>query len=784
MRSISRIGYQPQSPWRFWKSLALNLVCNLSWKDFLAGLATAALLSAVMVTYRFQAFPSYHVGDIAELDIKSPLELWLEDPPATEAKRIQAQSSVVAIFDYDESLLQRGEDSIRHTFSKGREILQKYETERRTKLPDRLDPRQYKTLWLEIQTSFEEGPPQRALLVFFRERFSNALEDRLVRLYLDVVRPGVLKSRETLIRHQQRGVRLRDLQTGHETPISDVYRFRDLSQARGLVRQRQLEFSDLSASERREIVSYLEEKVVPNVTFDAQETKRRGAEAASRVEVVQQRFKQGQVIIRRGDEVTPHTLRIIKELAQRSQPRGLVSRTFGIFSLIFLLLYAVWRYLNRLQVRHRKVRNHFVLFSLVLFVSLALSRILFDLADLITENLAIVSSKEPIHLYHAIPFVFGAILITLLVDTNIGILFLSLFSVLIGLYSGSIHLAAYVLVGGFAAIYGAKQYRDRTTILKVGLTIGVANMMAAAALDQLMPATPEMKLVMVKVTGGFLSGILAAMIASLLLPVLESLFNITTDIRLLELSNLDSPILRRMAVEAPGTYHHSIIVGTLAESGAEAIGANPLLVRVSAYYHDIGKISKPAYFVENQVYIQNKHESLSPQMSCLVIASHVKDGLEMAKHLQLPSRIKDMIPQHHGTRVMTYFYQKAKLDPRNAAQELKESDFRYPGPKPQSKEAAILMIADAVEAASRTLVDPTPPKIQGMVKRLINAIVADGQFDECDITLRDLDLIASSFFKILGGIFHHRIEYPGYDFSKNEEGDSTTTVLPTHSGIQ
>ena len=222
------------------------------------------------------------------------------------------------------------------------------------------------------------------------------------------------------------------------------------------------------------------------------------------------------------------------------------------------------------------------------------------------------------------------------------------------------------------------------------------------------------------------------------------------------------------------------MVGTLGEAAAEAIGANPLLARVGAYYHDIGKMLKPEYFVENQVFGLNKHETLSPSMSCLIIASHVKDGLELAREIGLAQQIRDMIPQHHGTRVMTYFYQKAKdtLDQKN--QEVEEGDFRYPGPKPQSKESAIIMMADSVEAASRTLSNPTPAQVQGMINRLVDAIVADDQFDECDITLRDIRLVKESFFKILSGIYHRRIDYPGYDFS--ESGIESEKVALQNSG--
>ncbi len=219
-------------------------------------------------------------------------------------------------------------------------------------------------------------------------------------------------------------------------------------------------------------------------------------------------------------------------------------------------------------------------------------------------------------------------------------------------------------------------------------------------------------------------------------------------------------------MEAPGTYHHCLMVATLAEDAAEAVGANPLLVRVAAYYHDIGKVKRPEFFVENQSGDPNKHEELSPQTSCRILAGHVHEGLQLAREAGLPQLISDMIPQHHGTRIMTYFYQKAKDSASLKDAELSDADFRYPGPKPQSREAAIIMMADTVEAASRTLAEPTKQQIRKMIDRLIDAIIEDDQFVECDITLKDVQLVKDSFFKILTGTFHHRIDYPGYDFKE------------------
>ncbi|MGD9187724.1 MAG: HDIG domain-containing protein, partial [Desulfobacteraceae bacterium] len=248
-------------------------------------------------------------------------------------------------------------------------------------------------------------------------------------------------------------------------------------------------------------------------------------------------------------------------------------------------------------------------------------------------------------------------------------------------------------------------------------------------------------------------------------PLLEMSFQYTTDITLLELANLDRPILRRLMIEAPGTYHHSVIVGSLVEAAAADIGANPLMAKVCGYYHDIGKVKKPLYFIENQANGVNRHDKLAPSMSSLILIAHVKDGVDIARQDKLGQRIVDTIKQHHGTSLISYFYEKAKH--LKGADVVKIDDYRYPGPKPQTKEAGLVMLADVVEAASRTLENPTPSRIQGLVQNLINKIFSDGQLDHCELTLKDLHNIAKSFYKILNGIHHHRIEYTETSVKEN-----------------
>jgi putative nucleotidyltransferase with HDIG domain len=259
-----------------------------------------------------------------------------------------------------------------------------------------------------------------------------------------------------------------------------------------------------------------------------------------------------------------------------------------------------------------------------------------------------------------------------------------------------------------------------------------------------------------------ISVIISVFLAMTFTPVFEWLFDITTDMTLVELSDMNHPILKRLSIEAAGTYNHCVLVGNLAESAAQRIGANPLLARVSSYYHDIGKIEKSDYFVENCLAIdKNRHNKLAPSMSALIICSHVKDGVELARSHRIPKVIQDMILQHHGTSTVSFFYEKAReQDPHNQVQ---EQDYRYPGPIPQTKEAAIIMLADSVEAASRSLGTSSPKLLRELVKKIIRDKFISAQLDQSDLTLRDLDDIVEGFMPVLQGIFHSRIEYPSKD---------------------
>jgi cyclic-di-AMP phosphodiesterase PgpH len=450
-----------------------------------------------------------------------------------------------------------------------------------------------------------------------------------------------------------------------------------------------------------------------------------------------------------------------------SRPIEQVWRPTALLSVLIipaLIISIIFSYVLKWQPEEmRSLKNLRILVILILLISL-ICRMFQFLTDAIHRGFPSIPSSS---LEYAIPVALIGVLLAVIFNPRMAFAG-SLGTIILFCFVSSRPFDFFLVsfLGSLIGILTLIEPQERASILKAGGVIGVANVgsiLLLAFFQQRMTSLPF------DVLCGAINGILVGILALGLLPPLEYLLGITTNFKLLELSNLHQQILRQLILAAPGTYHHSVVLGTLAEAAAQAIGANSLLVRVSAYYHDIGKIKKAEYFVENQMAAVNRHEKLSPPMSSLILTSHVKEGVELARQNKLPLPIVDIIKQHHGTCLITYFYRKAKESGNPKESEIREEDYRYPGPKPQTKEAAIVMLADAVEAASRTLNEPTPARIQGLVQRIINHIFVDGQLEECDLTLKDLHQITKAFVRILTGIFHHRIQYPGFNFDDLSE---------------
>lgn len=485
----------------------------------------------------------------------------------------------------------------------------------------------------------------------------------------------------------------------------------------------------------------------PNLLIDQQETQARVAAEVASVPRAKGMVLEGERIIDSHEKVTAHHVEVLSSLAEARAQQGpqtlatLALRFVGRMLLVALslALMGIFLYWEGQSVLYDPRR--LLLLGLVILLVVAIAYGVNRLS--LSSNL--------------IPIAVASMLLAIFFDPQSA--FVS--TVALGLILGGMRgndfgvIATSVLVGS-AAILSVTKVRKRTWVVRSMLITSLAYLVSISVLGVLrgLPFSTLAK----EGAYGLTNGIVSPIIAYGLVVVLELAFEITTDMTYLELSDLNNPLLRELALNAPGTYHHSIMVGNLAEAGAEVIGANGLLVRVGAYYHDIGKMEKPDYFVENQRGGRNPQDRLSPTMSALLLVNHVRRGSEMAKEHGLPAEIRDCIEQHHGTSVMSYFYQKAKE--LNGGNAVREEEFRYPGPKPQTKETALLMLADAVEAASRALRDPSVSRLRALVSEIIDGRFREGELDESPLTLRDLNKVGEAFLKILIGRYHRRVEYP------------------------
>lgn len=548
---------------------------------------------------------------------------------------------------------------------------------------------------------------------------------------------------EELISNKKNGITVLNPKTGAETevPRPDLYTKADLKP----VIEKEFASNGVEQAELQQaFASLIVRPLDPNIAYNKIETETRRKAILEKIAPVysQVLVKKNELIIGKGQRVTAAHLAQLDQLASKERRRFKVVYSGGIAIILALLLTMLVVYLDSYRSKlFLKSKNLYLIFT----------------AALLTIFLAKIIATSPISPY-LMPVAAGTMLLAMLLDAGCAFIVAVLISVIIGIISGNkFDMMAVSLVAGMTGAYFMKGVRRRSQILAAGLIVGISQFIMICGLGLLSLVEPAVFLK--DGMWGIASGLLSSAIVMLILPLFESLFELTTNITLLELSDLNHPLLRRMLLEASGTYHHSLIVGNLAEAACEAVGANSLLARVGAYYHDIGKIEKSEYFSENETERKSYHEGLTPSMSALIITSHVKDGIELAKHYKLNKTLIDFIGQHHGTGLIYYFYQRA-LEKADNEEALQEEGFRYSGPKPQTKEAAIVLLADSVEAASRTLEDPTPARIESLVRKIINNKFIDSQLDECELTLKDMHNIAEAFVRILTGIFHTRVEYP------------------------
>lgn len=497
--------------------------------------------------------------------------------------------------------------------------------------------------------------------------------------------------------------------------------------------------SDLSKSAKELGLIIARDQLKPNYLYDEEKTQELKEKTLEELQPVM--IKKGQIIVKEGEPVQKYQIEALKSLGlldDKNNFQWYIYISLGV--LVYLFIAFEWYYLKKYHKDVYEDNSKLVLVHILILISLILARV-FSIISPYLIPLACIPMLMTFLLKYKISLILNVItciLIACIVEFNVEIMAIAILDAVIG---------AIVL----------RKMQQRNDILYACLKIGVVNIIFTASIGFLL--SNNVLDVSKKAAFTFIGSILSGILTVGFLPFFETTFDIITTTKLLELSNPNNLLLRRLLLEAPGTYNHSILVGNLAELAAQNVGGSPLLARVGAYYHDIGKIKRPYFFKENQMGNENPHDKISPYLSTLIIISHVKDGLELAKEYKLPKVIQDMIKQHHGTSLVKYFYVTAKNSSDDPSSVVKE-DFKYLGPIPNTKEAAIVMLADGVEASVRSIKNPTKGKVEEMVNNIIKDRLNEGQLNNCDLTLKDLNKIRKAFLKTLGGIYHDRIEYP------------------------
>lgn len=715
---------------------------------FFAGFAFLVIVTTLLLLsgYSFGFAEDYKEGDIVRKTVVAPADITTIDIAETEKRRAAARESVRPIFNFDSTRSASSAQGFRAAWEDLRHQIE-------SKPPNAKAP-----VWTGaggpgvaraiIAHKFDAGELNR-LTDLLREIGDGYIYDDVDsdRLKQEIVLVDVRKPEAQMIVPAPRT---------RMTPLSAIRRGLEL---------RVLNLPGWSQEEKTALVEALVPLIRPNVVLDQSATATARETEANKILQIPLSLKRNQVIARDGDTVTPSMLAqfaAIKGTGRSGRPGHYL---LGVLLVVSAVYWSAWKF-----TEHRSTtamlslskRKAFALVGSAIVVETALMVVGFTLSDSVALQMKSPPLNDPTIWSFAIPFAAAALLVALLVDTQLAFLT----GVVTALFAGMLAPAgvptvAYAMISCSAAVYGIGRYRERQSVTLAGLITGGANVLMALALIAYAEQPFTFSTVLLAIGCGFTGGLLTAIFTAGGLPINESFFGILTDVKLLELSNADLPVLGQLALRAPGTNQHSHAVGQLAEDACRAVGANPLLARIGALYHDIGKLAAPDYFIENQQG-ENPHDHLRPSQSAKIITSHVTYGARLAKEISLPKKIADFIPQHHGTRTLHFFLRKAQALAK-PGEVIDERDFRYPGPKPAFKEAAIMMLADSCEAAARSLARPDPENIRAIVVKIVDAIISDGQLDECDLTLRELTTIREAMISALTAIYHARIDYPGFN---------------------
>jgi cyclic-di-AMP phosphodiesterase PgpH len=707
--------------------------------------------------------PTYlpEVGEIAERDIKADRGILIEDVETTQKRREAAAKAVLPTYDWDPGMVDPIIRQLVGAFTwleKNRLNESKITGEDgRLAFSEHIEDEISLKTWVAIEAL--NDVPQ---IILGIQNWLTAIRLQPVVSGREVVKN--LKDKEFFV-HSIADQSISKFT--HDSKLIDLAKLRKL-----LGKSFKTHFKKLSPTIRKWLLAEARTQVRPNLVLNLAQTQINRQKAFTGVEAVFFQARRGQMIVREGMEVTDAIHLKIKALSQDQWTGSIMFRMVGIAAILGLLLWFGRWFLITTSWSFPTDRKTTYMLAFILLVSSLLSAATLAIGQGVAEVFNL-----PMEMVAYLPQIaLASSLASLTVGARAGIPGGSLMigvvlSFLVSLSAnGGLPLFIYYFVGSLVGGAKLRVCRRRFDVLIVGLWIGLAQLLTMPVVELLAGNSPSWDWVI----GGamaLLSGLFVGLWGLALIPLLESLFNITTDSRLLELASGDHPLVKELSLRSPGTYHHSVMMGNLAEAAAESIQANPLLARVMALYHDIGKMKQPHYFVENQSG-NNRHDNLLPSMSSKVIMSHVKYGIELAQTHKLGGPILEAIMTHHGTSTLQYFYNRAINQAAKKGETVEIVDYRYHGPKPCSKEAGILMVADSVEAAARSLNNPSSAQVQSLIKRIVGHKIAEGQLDECRLTLRDIGQIEEAFFRVLTlGFYHHRIEYPDQIKKRKERAE-------------
>ncbi|MFN7729383.1 MAG: HD family phosphohydrolase [Bdellovibrio sp.] len=723
------------------------------------------LILASALTFEVRTPMNYDVGDVAKTDLYSPVSFEMVDEVTTEEKRVRSEMTVPVIFDFDPAVFERVSGAVYRSFRLSRNQL------KNVKWPKSMSEREevVKEFFIykgEFEKEFGAGVSDYLFEWLVQNRFSARIENVLIRNLEIWYQAKLAENPDKMIPARTNMVLARTLQKNNRGREFNLRKQEivDASANENFVLK---DFKGLEKSSGRDIanVQALARLVIhPNLTLNKQEISSRREQARAAVLPTTISVKKNQVLVAEGTLIQPFHMALIKEIETlRSESRRELM-TFAIALLFLAMVVVFFQYLRRFTQGRVKVENKDILVMGVITIVIVLFTKVFVF---LTETAFVTKfggAIPPEIFLYAAPVAAGPMLVGLLIASGEVVwLFSAFMAIVMGIMTDlNLGYMIFTLASGIAGARGVYSTKKRSDLYWAGVRVGAVGAMVVALTVTISKLEQEgfTQELLGSIPAAFVGGLLSAMVAMMLIPLLESIFNYTTDVKLLELSNLNHPLLKTMIVKAPGTYHHSMLVGSMVEAAAEEIGANPLLGKVMCYYHDIGKMEHANYFIENQKPGQNPHDYISPYMSKTLLVAHVKDGVEMGMNHKLGKPIIDGVLQHHGTTLISFFYNKAQDLRADSEPEVVEDEFRYPGPKPQFREAALCMLADSIEAASRSLDEPTPVRLQNIVRNIVQRKFMEGQLDECSLTLKDLSKVEAAFTRILLGIYHQRIDYP------------------------